>query len=427
MNSTDFNQKYKIGINLQSKIKFIGSEHQHSSSNIAGKPKKMLVEIIKRFFKNPYVTFAFICFVTLMLCAIIIPLTTPYKAMTQINNIDKMYTTMLPPIFSPMVEKTEIFQNSPKIDKFYEIKQFVEEHPDLQIYFANFLNTTRFGEFNAATGTISMQYDAYALFDAVILHNAMAQKITEDANFVFTQAWVNDIKIQNPVNTLLGTDINAQDIWTNAWTGTAESIKIAIITASLQTLIGVAIGAYLGFHVGKWIDTVFMRLIEIFLAPPTLIWLLLFVSVMGVSNTALIISLVITGWAWPVSSTRMFIITVKDEEYITAAKSIGASTSRQIFVHALPAILGKIATAFVRRIPSIILSIASLAFLGFYKDGNSANLGKLLLEATPQAPENYWILLLPSIILLTLSLSLQFIAIGVHDALDPKVISSSKK
>ncbi|GAA8715100.1 glutathione ABC transporter permease GsiD [Chlamydia abortus] len=84
----------------------------------------------------------------------------------------------------------------------------------------------------------------------------------------------------------------------------------------------------------------------------------------------------------------MFIITVKDEEYIIASKSVGAKTSRQIFYHALPAILGKIATNFVRRIPSIIMSVASLAFLGFFNENNDISLGQLLVESIGDAQKN---------------------------------------
>lgn len=170
-----------------------------------------------------------------------------------------------------------------------------------------------------------------------------------------------------------------------------------------------------------------MRLIDIFLSLPELIWLLLFVSIFGTNSYALIGALVITGWAGPVSTTRMFIITVKDEEYIIASKSVGAKTSRQIFYHALPAILGKIATNFVRRIPSIIMSVASLAFLGFFNENNDISLGQLLVESIGDAQKNIWILVLPATILLCLSLSLHFIALGVHDALDPKVITKSRR
>ncbi|MCU4117319.1 ABC transporter permease [Mycoplasma zalophi] len=427
MQANEFNNRYNLGTNLQEKIKYVSNPDSLHSSNIAGKPKKMLVEIVKRFFKNPYVTLAFITFIVLLLCSIIIPLTTQYTPNKPINKVDKEFITLLPPQY--LQTKSVLLKPNNRIfQTFLDIRNLVRDHADLQPYFQPLLDSFKVGELQAASESYPVTYNTFIMFDAYLLKIEVSNILLADPSHVFTATEISQIRSTFPVvNTLLGTDVNGYDIWTNSWAATAESIKIALIVATLQTLIGVAIGAYLGFHVGKWIDTIFMRVIEIFLAPPSLIWLLLFVSIMGVSNTALITALVITGWAWPVSGTRMFIITVKDEEYITAAKSIGSSTSRQVFAHALPAIIGKIATSFVQRIPGIILSIASLAFLGFYKNAETANLGQLLLDATPQAPDNFWVLLLPSLILLTLSLSLQFIALGVHDALDPKVIKTSKK
>lgn len=229
------------------------------------------------------------------------------------------------------------------------------------------------------------------------------------------------------LNTLLGTSETGYDIWTTTWYASWKAIRVALLVAIVQTVIGVSIGAFLGFHAGKMVDTIGMRIIDIIQSLPELIWLLLFVIILGANETTLIIALILVGWSTPVSTTRLFIITVKDEEYIVAAKSVGSSTARQVFVHALPAILGKIATNFVRRIPAIILSISALAFLGFFKEKDDVNLGQMLIDALPQVSNNFWILLLPSLILLTLSLSLQFVALGVHDALDPKVITKGRK
>ncbi|MCU9934300.1 ABC transporter permease subunit [Mycoplasmopsis felis] len=168
-----------------------------------------------------------------------------------------------------------------------------------------------------------------------------------------------------------------------------------------------------------------MRLIDIFSAPPTLVWLLLFVSLFGTTDTTLAFSMIFVGWVGFVARTRLFIITVKDSEFITASKSVGASKTRLIYKHALPGIIGKIATSYVSSIPSIILSISSLAFLGFFKTNKDINLGQIISAASSEAGSNFWILLLPSLILLSISVSLHFIALGVHnDALDPKVIKT---
>ncbi|WP_245597286.1 ABC transporter permease [Mycoplasma buteonis] len=247
--------------------------------------------------------------------------------------------------------------------------------------------------------------------------SATEQQVSEAVNLLHK---LNGTNVFYP-NSILGTNSAGIDVWTSSWIGTWNAIRLALIVATLQTIIGVAVGSYLGFHVGSWIDTVIMRLIEIFVAPPGLIWLLLFASIFGTSDWTLIFALVFTGWTGSVGGTRMFIITVKDSEFITASKSVGASKMRLIYKHALPAIIGKIANSYVARIPGIILSVSSLAFLGFFK-GDTANLGALLSSAAGEAGQNFWILLLPSLILLSISVSLHFMALGIHDALDPKVI-----
>ncbi|UWV83085.1 ABC transporter permease subunit [Mycoplasmopsis cynos] len=167
-----------------------------------------------------------------------------------------------------------------------------------------------------------------------------------------------------------------------------------------------------------------MRLVDIFSAPPTLIWLLIFATTFGTTDLTLGFALVFVGWVGAVGRTRLFIITVKDSEFITASESVGASKARLIYRHALPAIIGKISTSYVQSIPSIILSISALAFLGFFQ-ADDANLGKIINSNNAAfASNNIWILLLPSIILLSISVSLHFIALGIHDALDPKVIKT---
>ncbi|MGX9340731.1 ABC transporter permease [Mycoplasma sp. 1573] len=438
MKAAEFNKKYKLSNELNEKIHFVDPNKRKIISNIAGKPKKIVIEIFKRFFKNPYVAFSFFIFVALLLCAFIIPATSQYQANKPVTGDNLEFIKFLPPNNSPITTRNVTLTPGSGAEAvsdqvfatYLRIKDLVskDDTPEyVKDYFQILLNSSSFSQIGESV-QVAFTYNSYQMYQSYVVYAKLFAYLSENnSNFPAQDVFASWINSAPKVNSILGTDVYGRDVWTASWYATAESIKIAILTAIVQTIIGVSIGAYLGFKAGTRIDTITMRVIEIILSPPSLIWMLLFVSILGVNNWALILSLIITGWAWPVSSTRMFIITVKDEEYITAAKSIGASTTRQVFIHALPAILGKIANSFVKRIPSIILSLASLAFLGFYKDNNNVNLGQLLIDATPQISNNFWILLLPSLILLTLSLSLHFIAIGVHDSLDPRIISANKK
>lgn len=434
-------------------LKFVKKNEILATNEIAGKPKNMFIEMLKRYFKNPYVVIATIVFTGVIIASVVINKTSvnyhpengllkPAKSPFLIN--DSVTIRSLPPQATPHI--SEILSND-SIKSI--ILRGVAEDSEALNHYLNFHYTI--GTDGKPIGDIiqvgtdnspsfKYTYDAYKYHNIrLVIEQAQNDGIIKSFTDLFssistsgkkippkvvlTQEYVSKVYDQLPsITSILGTDSVGNDIWTRTWAGTWESIQLALIVATIETVIGVAIGAWLGFHAGKKVDTIVMRILEIITSPPSLIWFIMLVSIMGTTNTSLAIALIVTGWVGPVGGTRMFIITVKDEEYITASKSLGASTSRQVFVHALPAVIGKISYSYVQRIPSVILSVSSLAFLGFFKDDSSSNLGKLLIDAVPDAPLNAWILILPSLILVSISLSLHFIALGVHDALDPKVI-----
>lgn len=422
MTSKDFNAKYGVTEKFLEKIVLV-KKTDNSLSSIAGRPKRQLVEIFKRFVKNPVVLISLIVFLLVIVLSLIIPLTSPYKEVTPVESgLQSDYFRDLPPSFQPIVTTTsndfktryELYSN-PNYQYHNFLKPFLER-----------AKVERFDQLTPGRVISTFRYDAYEWFRLDSLNIAInAASRTQEITDQLVNQLAGNIKIPY---TVLGSDQRGFDIWTNTWIGTWSSIRLALIVSLIATFIGVTIGAALGYHAGKWIDTVFMRLIDIFTSPPTLIWILILVSLFGYNDLALGIILVITGWPSAVGGTRLFMIIVKDNEFIIASKSIGASKLRLIYNHALPAIIGKISSQFVRSIPANILTVAGLAFLGFFTNDSSANLGQLLNTAANQIPAsltasyNFWPILLPALILLFLSISLHFIAVGIHDALDPKII-----
>ncbi len=357
---------------------FVEIERSSGFSSLIGKQKKISVDIASRFFKNYFALTALIVFLVVIFMSIIIPAISKFSSNNGVLSINQFLFINLPPSYAPIV--TEVLNS--------DNKEIVLAHATNPIVK------------NLLGGDWLVTYNKYEVIDSVIGHSS---------NF----------------STVLGTTETGFDIWTRTWTATRDSLLLAILVAIVETFIGIIIGAYIGFHAGTWIDTIFTRIIDIIRNVPSIIWFLLLVSLFKEVNFGtLFLSLIIIGWVTPVYQTRLWMITVKDQEYITASKSIGASTSRQIFVHALPAIIGKLATSLVSRIIVIIFFISALAFLGFIPYGGKPNLGTVLNEARNQVQNNVWTLLLPSIILLSISLSTQFIANGLHDALDPKVKGS---
>lgn len=452
MTSEQFNKKYNLG-SLQNKEDLFvrASQNTNKLINIGGKPKKMLREIAKRFFFNWVTVLCTILFFAVLLTSIIVSVTAKYPSNDSIANYTELYIPStnggtikisatpyvidLPPFYKDFIP----VQSFPGGNSYAAVIENLKSgsNGSYQRYlFENFVQdgvlfkiaeNSRYDNGEYVQGKvllvnfkkfIELENLSIAINKYIELNNYTGNDWAKVISEIRTaNSWNSDLQVYS----IFGTTQAGIDVWTSSWISTWNAIWLAIVIATLQTIIGVFVGSYLGFHVGSKADTIIMRLIDIFSAPPTLIWLLLFASLWGTSNLTLIVALVFTGWTGAVDGTRMYIITVKDSEFITASKSVGASKLRLIYMHALPAIIGKIATSYVRRIPGIILSISSLAFLGFFT-AKEPNLGALINEAVGQAKDNFWILLLPSLILLSISVSLHFMALGIHDALDPKVI-----
>ncbi len=361
-------------------FKFIDAEDVGKvSTTLAGKPRILIVDIIKRFCKNYIALFSLILILGISITCLIIPAISPFSATNPIASIDIDWIRELPPSYSPTVTET---LSQDQLDQVKSILASGGQHIISEIPINNEFLVT---------------YNKYEFL-----------RLYSETN----------------VSSLLGTNSLGIDIWTRTWTAARDSITLAFLVATTDAIIGITIGSILGFYAGKWIDTIFSRFIDIIINIPTLIWFLMLMTIVGKANInpyILYLILISIGWVYMVNNTRLWMITVKDQEFILAAKAVGCSTQRQIFVHGLPMIIGKLATNYVRRIVVIIIAISSLVFLGFLDSTNNPNIGTLLKESISLLDVNFWGLLLPSIILLFFSLSAQFIANGLHDALDPKV------
>ena len=257
-------------------------------------------------------------------------------------------------------------------------------------------------------------------------HLAGGGGILRSSSFnINTGEWT--IKFANAyhIDTILGTDEIGRSVWQRLMASSKFSIGLAIIVATIETTVGTIVGLYLGYHAGKWIDTYFMRVVEIISAIPALLLITIFVLILGTSFSSFLISLIIIGWIGPVYVTRMFTIKIKNSEFIMASISLGASTNRIILRHILPNIFGRILVSFVHRIPSVIFIETTLIFLGIQVGGVDHNtLGSMLEQARMLEALNHNALYLISSasVLLIFTLSLQIIANGIRDSFDAKVV-----
>jgi oligopeptide transport system permease protein len=217
-----------------------------------------------------------------------------------------------------------------------------------------------------------------------------------------------------------GTDELGRDMWARVWTGGRISILIGVIAAVLQASIGIILGSIAGFAGGK-IDDFIMRLVEFLMAFPYLVWVTLLMMVTGSGILPMILALSLTGWLSMARLVRGQILSLKNEDYVLAAISLGSDANRIIRRHMIPNMMGVIIVNMTFAIPGAIFSEAFLSFIGIGIKSPQTSWGLLVSMGMKQIYTHPLRLFIPSILISLTMLSLQLIGDGLRDSLDPKL------
>jgi len=217
-----------------------------------------------------------------------------------------------------------------------------------------------------------------------------------------------------------GTDNLGYDEFARVLRGTQRSLEIAFSVAVLATLLGTIWGAVAGYYRG-WLDTLMMRIADLFLTIPILAaGALLSHHFQSAGWWAL--ALVIAGLAWPAVAriVRGQTLSLREKEYVEAGRSMGAKDGRIIFRHILPNVVGQIIVVVTIQIAFAILLESSLSYLGFGVQPPDTSLGTLISTAqTALQGGQWWLFYFPGIMIILISLSVNFIGDGLRDAFDP--------
>jgi ABC-type dipeptide/oligopeptide/nickel transport system permease subunit len=248
-------------------------------------------------------------------------------------------------------------------------------------------------------GFMAEQVAPYA-FDDIDLDNLAAAPTTTDKHY-------------------FGTDQLGRDYFSRVLFGIRTSARVAFIVAFLSTVIGVVVGAIAGYF-GGWLDNVLMRVTDLFLTLPGLAVLLVASAYLGQGSpyrVAVILALLF--WTVLARIVRGTFLSLREKEYVEAAKAAGGSDFRIMLRHILPNSLGPIIVNATLTVAAAILIEAALSFLGFGIQPPTPALGKLISDGQSEMLSAWWLVTFPGLTIVVIVLCVNFIGDGLRDALDP--------
>ena len=219
---------------------------------------------------------------------------------------------------------------------------------------------------------------------------------------------------------LLGTDPIGRDLLSRIIHGTGVSLKVGFVSVSISLCIGVLMGALAGYY-GGVTDLVISRIIEVIQCFPTFFLILTVIAFVGPSIRNVMIVIGSTTWTGLARMVRGEFLTLKDREFVLAARVLGASDSRIIFRHVLPNALAPVFVSATLGIASAILLESTLSYLGFGVQPPDPSWGILISEGQQYIRSSWWLAICPGSMILVTVLSYNLFGEGLRDALDPRM------
>lgn len=219
---------------------------------------------------------------------------------------------------------------------------------------------------------------------------------------------------------ILGTDELGRDVFSRLIYGMRISLTVGLLPTFISMLIGSILGLVAGYYGGK-IDFLIMRIADIILAFPSLLFAMVVMYTMGGGLINIFIALSFINWASTARVVRAQTLSLKEMDYVLAAKTVGVGNITIMYRHILPNCLTNLIVLFTLNIPSAILSEASLSFLGVGALPPSASLGLMVVKAKKYLFTNPYLVLAPSIMIMCIVLLFNFLGDGLRDILDPKL------
>lgn len=262
----------------------------------------------------------------------------------------------------------------------------------------------------------------WIIFVAIIALTAdlWAQQLLGDPLYASTadmaQNSVQPPSLEHP----FGTDVTGRDILCRVVYGSRVSLSVGIVATAISTVIGLVMGAIAAYYGGIW-DTIIMRLADIFLAFPYTLFVIAMIAVIGNGIQNVFIAIGILGWPSIARVFRSAILSVKENDYVDAARSMGASDIRIVARHIFPNSVASIVVYATMNIGSAILTEAALSYLGMGVTPPQPSWGAMIQEGQTFLTTAPWMMVMPGLAILTTVLAFTLLGDGLRDALDVKM------
>src|SRR6266700_7141901 len=218
---------------------------------------------------------------------------------------------------------------------------------------------------------------------------------------------------------LLGLDDLGRDVLSRIIWGARVSLRVGFSVVLIASIIGVALGAISGYF-GGWVDTGIMRLTDILLAFPGMLLAIALVAMLGPSLNNVVLALATIGWVGYARLVRGQVLKVREMEFVTAAKALGAKSPRVIVLHVLPNVMNPVIVMATLGLAGAILAEAALSFLGLGVQPPTPSWGAMLTSGRRYLGLANHLAIYPGIAIMLAVMGLNFLGDGLIDALDPK-------